>query len=129
MGGFYATTERSNNSYRPDRELLKLEVSRLEAMLLLVAAFAIYAIVARRIRITRSFTLTGTNARNYGIVLLLTLVPVLLVFRAVLSAVLPHWVYGVPGLTRVIMVICFGAVAFAIAFYFRDQPAPAEPAG
>jgi hypothetical protein len=104
-------------------------VSRLEVTLLLVAVFAIYAIVARRIRITRSLTLTGTNARNYGIVLLVTLIPVLLIFRAILSAVLPHWVYGVPGLTRVIMVVCFGAVALAIAVFFRDQPAPAPPLG
>src|SRR5690242_7953065 len=42
---------------------------------LLVAAFAIYVIVTKRLRITRSTTVTGANARNFGIALLALLIP------------------------------------------------------
>jgi len=92
--------------------------------MLLIAVFAVYAIVSRRVRITRNVGLSGTNARNYGIALLVLLLPVAIGINVVLSAVLPESVLLNPVASRLIAIALFGAFAVALAYAFRDKSAP-----
>jgi hypothetical protein len=93
---------------------------------LLIAAFAIYVIVTKRLRITRSVTVTGVNARNFGIALLVILIPfegaVGLLFRTFLPSSARAW-----PIPQTLYVVLFGAVVLAMAFYFRNQPVVTEP--
>jgi hypothetical protein len=96
--------------------------------LLLIAAFAIYVIVTKRLRITRSVTVTGERARNFGIALLVLVIPLSLLIRIVLSAILPvlptqlrAWPW--PSLVGVVL---FAAPILAMAYSFRDQPEERE---
>lgn len=90
--------------------------------MLLIAAFAIYVIIVKRVRITRTFTLTGAKARTFGITLLVLCFPVLVVINLVLGAVLPDFVLQTPFLPKLLVVALFGAFAFGLAAYFRDEP-------
>ena len=92
--------------------------------MLLIAAFAIYAILSRKVYITRNFKLTGDNARRFGISLLMLLLPMILFVNFVLLQVLPQSILGDPILSRVIGVAILGAFAFGLATLFRDRPAP-----
>ncbi len=95
--------------------------------MLLIAAFAIYVIIVKRVRITRTFELTGADARNFGISLLLLFFPVLVAINLVLGAALPQVVPQVPFLPKLLVVAIFGAFAFGLAVYFRDEPKTSVP--
>jgi hypothetical protein len=95
--------------------------------MLLIAAFAIYAIIAKRVRITRTLTLTGRNARNYGITLLLILIPAGLLINLALGLILPEAVNADPIAGRLIRIVLLGAMLVLLAFGFRD--AATAPAG
>jgi len=86
---------------------------------LLIAAFAIYVIVTKRLRITRSTSVTGENARNFGIALLILLIPFQgfmgLLLRTFLPASARRW-----PIPQTIYVVLFAAVVLAMAYYFRD---------
>jgi hypothetical protein len=89
--------------------------------MLLIAAFAIYVIVKQRVRITRRFTLTGRNARNYGITVLLCLLPTLLIINAAMAALLPQWILDNPIAVSLVATFAFGGVAVLLARSFRDS--------
>lgn len=93
--------------------------------MLLIAAFAIYVIVTKKLRITRSTTVTGDNARNFGIALLILLIPFQALIGMLLRAFLPVSARKWP-VPQTIYVVLFGAVVLAMAYYFRD--ASKEPA-
>ena len=92
--------------------------------MLLIAAFAIYVIVTKRLRITRSVTVTGTRARNFGISLLVLAIPLSLAVSAFLRGILPV----LPAPLRAwpwpsaFGVVLFAGAILAVAFYFRDLP-------
>jgi elongation factor Tu len=95
---------------------------------LLIAAFAIYVIVTKRLRISRRTVVTGQNARNFGICLLVLLIPSQVAIGAVLNVLLPRSarVWPIP---QVLFVSVFSAVVLAMAFYFRDHPADEDGVG
>jgi hypothetical protein len=90
---------------------------------LLIAAFAVYAIVVQRVRITRSFALTGRNARNFGITLLILLIPLMLAISGLLSLILPRAVLANPFAGRLVAIFIFGVITVLIAKSFRDPDA------
>ncbi len=90
---------------------------------LLIAAFAIYVIVTKKLRITRSTTVAGDNARNFGIVLLVLLIPFRVAVGLLLRTVLPASARAWP-IPQAIYVALFAVVVLSMAFYFRAQPAP-----
>jgi hypothetical protein len=93
--------------------------------LLLIAAFAIYVIVKKRVRITRSTTITGSKAQTFGALLLILPIP----FSSLMSALfrllpssarvwpVPQTAYG----------LVFGVVVLSMAYYFRDKSTVALP--
>jgi hypothetical protein len=87
--------------------------------MLLIAAFAVYVIVTKRLRISRATVVTGTNARNFGICLLVLLIPFQVMIGAVLNVVLPRSarVWPIP---QTLFVIAFTAIVLIMAYYFRD---------
>ena len=93
--------------------------------MLLVAAFAIYVIFSKRLRISRSTTVTGDNARNFGITLLVVLTPLQVILSALLRFLLPESarVFPVP---QILFVLAFGGVVLGLAFHFRDLQKAAD---
>ena len=91
--------------------------------MLLIAAFAIYAILAKKVYITRSFVLSGDNARRFGISLLMLLLPMVIAINFVMR-LMPSVVMEDPIVSRLIGVAILGACALGIATIFRDRPAP-----
>jgi len=88
---------------------------------ILIAAFAVYVIVTKRLRITRGTVVTGENARNFGIVLLVLAIPLPLLIGATLRIVLPASARAWP-IPQILSVVLFGAAVLSIAYYFRDLP-------
>lgn len=97
--------------------------------MLLIAAFAIYVIITKRLRITRSITVTGKKAREFGIALLVITIPLAASISALLRTILP----ALPMELRVwpwpsvFSVVLFSATILAMAFYLRDQPEETAP--
>jgi hypothetical protein len=93
--------------------------------MLLIIAFGIYAIVKKKVHITNKWTLTGANARNFGIGVVVMTLPVAVVAPMLLSAVLPHaWVYNPIG-GRLLVLAVLGVALFLLALGFEDEtPAP-----
>jgi hypothetical protein len=88
---------------------------------LILAAFAIYVIIARRVFITRSFTLTGEKARVFGFLLLILVFPATLLIHAGMRAFLPSEVLAHPVFGRLIGIGVLGLFALALAYAFRDK--------
>lgn len=84
-----------------------------------MAAFAIYVIITKKLRITRSTIVTGDNARNFGIALLVLLIPLQGFIGLLLRTVLPLSARRWP-IPQAIYVFLFAAVVLAMAYYFRD---------
>ncbi len=97
--------------------------------MILIAAFALYAILVRRVHITRSFTLTGSNARVFGFTLLVLLIPMVLAISFVLPRVLPPAVLANEVATRMIGIAALGALMFGLALIFRDRPSDPSSTG
>jgi hypothetical protein len=88
---------------------------------LLIAAFAIYVIVTKRVRITRSTTITGDKARTFGVLLLILPIPFSLVIGASLRVLLPATTPAWP-IPQTLFGILFGAAVLLMAYHFRDHP-------
>jgi hypothetical protein len=58
---------------------------------------------------------------TFGITLLVLFFPVVLVINLVLAAVLPQVVLQTPFLPKLLVLAIFGALAFGLAVYFRDE--------
>jgi hypothetical protein len=89
--------------------------------MLLIAAFAIYVIVKKRVRITRSITITGDNARTFGVLLLILPIPFSSAIGALFRVLLPATARAWP-IPQALYGILFGAVVLSMAYSFRDRP-------
>jgi hypothetical protein len=97
--------------------------------MLLFMAFAVYTIITRRVKITRSFVLSGEKAREYGILLLALILPVNWVVVAVLNVILPRFVLQDASLRRLIVLALMGGFTIVLALPFRDAPLTGPPEG
>ena len=88
--------------------------------MLILAAFAIYVIIARRVYITRRFTLTGEKARVFGFLLLVLVFPMTLLIHAGMRAVLPPGILADPVLGRLVGVALLALFALGLAYMMRD---------
>jgi len=95
--------------------------------MILIAIFAVYAIATRRVRITRTFVITGENARLYGIVLLVLLLAARGQVGPVLREILPAQVLANPIARTLIDVAVFGILAVVTALFFRNKTSPETP--
>jgi len=97
---------------------------------LLIAAFAVYVIATRRLRITRSHAITGDKARMFGVALLALTIPFSMGISALLRVLLPSAARAWP-VPQVFHGVLFGGAVLAMAYYFRDHssdaPAPSLP--
>ena len=94
--------------------------------MILLLIVGIYALVTKRVRVTRSFTLTGECARIFGIVLVAGAIPYTLLLRAVLPEIIPHAILRDPFLFRLVNLIALALALFGSAFVFRDRPPNVE---
>ena len=90
--------------------------------MLLIGAFAIYVIIRKRVRITRNFMLTGQRARNFGICLLLLVLPLSMMINRMLDA-LPGSFGQNPIAANIFAFVVFVAVTFSVAVLFRKSHA------
>jgi hypothetical protein len=93
--------------------------------MLLIIGFGVYAIVKKKVHITNSWTLTGNNARNFGIAVVVMTLPVTFVARMLLPTLLPYaWIYHPIG-GRLLMLAILTVALFLLALAFSDEtPAP-----
>ena len=95
-------------------------------------AFAVYVIVVKRVRITRSITISGERARLFGITLLAAAIPLSFGIGLALRLLLPRalTVWPIP---QILYVVAFAAAVIAIAMSFREKApeaaAPSDPPG
>ena len=97
--------------------------------MILIAIFAIYVIVTKRLRITRSITVTGTRARNFGITLFVTALPISVAVGKLLRSIfplLPVSFRGWPWPSLASVTLFCGSI-LVMALYFRDLPEEPEP--
>lgn len=89
--------------------------------MLLIIGFGVYAIAKKKVLITRNWTLTGANARNFGIAIVIATIPITLLTRAVLPYILPEQVVHHPIGGRLAVLAVLGAVLLLLALAFEDD--------
>lgn len=89
--------------------------------MLLIIGFGIYVIVRKKVFITRNWTLTGNNARNFGVAVVVVTIPVALLSRAVLPYVLPEQLAYHPIGGRLAVLAVLAAVLLLLALAFEDE--------
>lgn len=95
--------------------------------MVLLFLVGIYALVAKRIRVTHSFQLTGVRARNYGVTLVLLAFPATLFVNLVIRPFLPLMILSNRMLLSLANVSFLALVLFGVAWLFRDKiPATAQ---
>jgi hypothetical protein len=57
--------------------------------MLIIAGFAIYVIIKKQVTIMRGVSLEGARARQFGVMLLVLLLPVAILIRMLLESTLP----------------------------------------
>jgi hypothetical protein len=87
--------------------------------MLLIAAFAVYVILTKRLRITRSTSVTGPNARNFGIALLILLIPFRVAIGFLVDSLLPDPLRTWP-VPEILFATLFAVAVLGMASYFRD---------
>jgi hypothetical protein len=89
--------------------------------MVLLILVGIYALIAKRIRVTHSFQLTGVRARNYGLTLILLAFPATLFVNLVIRPLLPLMILSNRMLLSLANVSFLALVLFGIAWLFRDK--------
>jgi hypothetical protein len=89
--------------------------------MLLIIGFGIYVIVKKRVFITRNWTLTGSNARNFGIAVVVITIPISLISRALLPYILPEQLVYHPIGGRLAVLAVLAAVLLLLALAFEDE--------
>ncbi|MEA2345177.1 MAG: hypothetical protein QOF63_3346 [Thermoanaerobaculia bacterium] len=89
--------------------------------MILLILVGLFAVVAKRVRITHSFTLTGDRARNFGATLIIGAIPATLVLNLVIRPFLPRVILSNRMLLPFVNVVFLAVVLFGTAWYFRDH--------
>lgn len=89
--------------------------------MLLIIGFGVYAILKKKVHITRKWTLTGQNARNFGFAVVAMTLPVALIARQVLPMVLPDEVVYHPISGRLLVLAVLAIALFLLALAFEDE--------
>jgi hypothetical protein len=89
--------------------------------MILLILVGLYAVVAKRVRITHSFQLTGDRARDFGVTLMIGAIPATLVLNLVIRLFLPRVILSDRILLSFVNVIFLSVVLFGTAWYFRDR--------
>jgi hypothetical protein len=97
--------------------------------MVLLILVGIYALIAKRIRVTQSFQLTGVRARNYGLTLILLAFPARLFVNLVIRPLLPLMILSNRMLLSLANVSFLALVLFGIAWLFRDKTPTDSPRG
>jgi hypothetical protein len=93
--------------------------------MLLILIFGIYAIVKKKVFITRNWTLTGRNARNFGITVVITTLPIAFLLSVLLPRILPAALVFHPIGGRLLSLAIFAVYLLLLALVFEDdKPAP-----
>jgi hypothetical protein len=98
--------------------------------MILLILVGLYAVVAKRVRVTHSFQLTGERARNFGATLIIAAIPATIVLNRVVRPFLPRAILSERLPLSVVNVVFLAVVLFGTAWYFRDpgaKPPAAEP--
>src|SRR5205809_5263236 len=89
--------------------------------MILLMLVGIYAVVAKRIRVTHSFQLTGNRARNFGLTLIIGAIPATVVLNLVIRPLLPRVILSDRLFVSFANVGFLAVVMFGTAWYFRDR--------
>lgn len=89
--------------------------------MILLILVGIYAVVAKRIRVTHSFQLTGERARNFGLTLIIGAIPATMVLNLVIRPFLPRVILSDRLLVSSANVLFLAVVMFGTAWAFRDR--------
>jgi len=89
--------------------------------MILLILVGLFAVVAKRIRITHSFQLTGNRARNFGVTLIIGAIPATLALNLVIRPFLPRAILTDRVLLSLVNVVFLAVVLFGTAWYFRDR--------
>ena len=95
--------------------------------MLIFIAFGVYVIMKKQIQITRSWRLTGENARYFGVGLVITPMLLSILSRQVLRHIVPASILYHPVGGRLIVYVILAAGLLALAFLLRDEkPQPSN---
>jgi hypothetical protein len=89
---------------------------------LILLIVGVYALVTKKVRVTRSFTLTGESARVFGFVLVIGAIPYALLVGAVIPWIVPRSILRDSVLVKLLNVMILAVALFGTAFVFRDRP-------
>jgi hypothetical protein len=96
--------------------------------MILMVIVGVYALVAAKIRFTRSFQLTGKSARRYGVALIALAIPATLAVNIVVRPLLPSIVLSNRAILAVVNVLFIGTIMLGLAALFRDrEPVMTKP--
>lgn len=90
--------------------------------MLLMIIVGIVVLIAGKLKLTRSISLSGRRARWYGATLILTAIPFTLLFGGLLAVLLPESVLGHPVYRRVLNYAVLIGYLVLLALPFRTPP-------
>ena len=90
--------------------------------MILLILVGLYAFVTKRVRITYSFQLTGSRARDFGVTLMSAALPATLFLNIVIRPFLPRVILSDRILLSFVNVGFLAVVLFGTAWFFRDRP-------
>jgi ABC-type cobalamin transport system permease subunit len=90
--------------------------------MILLIMVGLYAVVAKRVRITHSFQLTGSRARNFGMTVMIGAIPAALFLNLIIRPFLPRSILSDRLLLTFVNVGFLAVVLFGTAWCFRDHP-------
>ena len=90
-------------------------------LLLLIIALGVHAVTKRKVHITSNWTVTGTNARNFGIAILVLTFPLAFLAARALPLMLPESVMSHPIGGRLAIFSAVFIVVVLLALAFEDE--------
>jgi len=89
--------------------------------MILMIIVGIVVLITKRIKITRHFVISGSQAKSYGIALIAVAIPATILLNVVARLWIPRWVLASPIYRPLMNATFLAAVMLGLAFYFRDK--------